>query len=77
MIVPKMNSKRFFFCSLWIIIFISGEEGGLYAFYGGNNFPSGNATRGCQGVDPCPGVKVISVMCELLRPVSNVVLLPC
>ena len=71
--MPKMNSKCFFFfCSLRIIIFISAEEGGLYAFYGGNNFPFGNATRGCQGVDPCPGVKVISVIC-----VSNIVLLPC
>ena len=58
--MPKMNSKRFFF-ALCELFFISAEEGGLYAFYGGNNFPSGNATRGCQGIDPCPGVKVISV----------------
>ncbi|CAH3188460.1 unnamed protein product, partial [Porites evermanni] len=41
---------------------IGAEEGGLYAFYGGNNFPSGNATRGCQGVDPCPGVKASFVV---------------
>jgi len=27
-------------------------------FYGGNSFPSGNATRGCEKVDPCPGKKV-------------------
>ena len=28
-------------------------------FYGGSSFPSGNATRGCQKIDPCPGEKVI------------------
>lgn len=33
------------------------EEGELYVFYGGSSFPSGNATRGCQKIDPCPGEK--------------------
>lgn len=33
------------------------EEGGLFIFYGGNSFPSGNATRNCLEVDPCPEEK--------------------
>lgn len=33
------------------------EEGGLFVFYGGYSFPSGNATRGCLEVAPCPGEK--------------------
>ena len=38
------------------------EEGELYVFYGGSSFPSGNATRGCQKIDPCPGEKVIKIV---------------
>ena len=38
------------------------EEGELYVFYGGSSFPSGNATRGCQKIDPCPGEKVITIL---------------
>lgn len=33
------------------------EEGGLFIFYGRNSFPSGNATRNCLEVDPCPEEK--------------------
>jgi len=31
-------------------------------FYGGSSFATGNATRGCQKIDPCPGEKVIKVV---------------
>jgi len=53
-----------------IIIFFSlcflAEEGELYVFYGGSSFPSGNATRGCQKIDPCPGEKVIKIVKEII-----------
>lgn len=42
---------------IWVISLLA-EEGGLFVFYGGYSFPSGNATRGCLEVDPCPGEKV-------------------
>ena len=44
------------------LLCLLAEEGELYVFYGGSSFPSGNATRGCQKIDPCPGEKVIKIV---------------
>ena len=46
----------------FLLLCLLAEEGELYVFYGGNSFPSGNATRGCQKIDPCPGEKVITIL---------------
>ncbi|KAK2566631.1 Phosphatidylinositol-glycan-specific phospholipase D [Acropora cervicornis] len=46
------------------------EEGGLFVFYGGYSFPSGNATRGCLEVDPCPGEKA-SIMVKSVQEQSR------
>ena len=46
------------FTILFSLLCFQAEEGELYVFYGGSSFPSGNATRGCRKIDPCPGEKV-------------------
>ena len=47
------------------------EDGRLYIFYGGSNFPTGNATftKDCLGFSPCPWktVNLFCVICKEIR----------
>ena len=53
-----VNKSNIYNNILFSLLCFQAEEGELYVFYGGSSFPSGNATRGCQKIDPCPGEKV-------------------